>query len=176
MSEILKAIRYKSLDAARKALEQVAVDLDLNHVFDDDGDEPQGLLSIIPQDRLDEELFYQLFGTKDGVLIEVEKFAYSGYGPPADEHDYMGFVSENVAYAISGSRLPVEIEACSFGAVDFHHLDALVLDGVHPIDREDLAKRIGLADDWDFDRLFDLITEGQYTGAEIDELIHKGIQ
>lgn len=177
MSQILKAIRYRNLDEARKVLEEIlgsaAPGTD---IFIDDGEEPQGLLSVITEDLLTEEEFYRLFNSKNGTLIEVEKIDYSGYGPPAEEQNYMGFVAKEFAYVVKGCRYPVEIKSCSYHARDIHHLEALVMDAVHPLNSEDLAERLGLDHDWDFDQLFDLIAAGELTADEIDELIHRGIQ
>lgn len=175
MSENIKAIQYRTLDEARQALKEATGAS--SEIFDDGGAEPQGLLSAIPEDRLPEEDFVRLFDVKKGVLIEVEKIPYSGFGPPAaEEQAYMGFVTENIAYVLVGHRLPIEIESCSFGAQDLHHLEALVLDGSHPINRENLAAKLNLDSEWDFDDLFEAISEGGYSGTEIDRLIHQGIQ
>jgi hypothetical protein len=174
MTELLKAIRYRNLDEARTALiEALGSD---PRIFDDDGGEPQGLLSVIPEDRLTEEEWVRLFGAKKGVLVEVEKTAYSGFGPPAEEENYMGFVSERTAYIMKGAHLPVEIEGCSYGAVDIHQLDLLVLEGRHPLNREDLQHKLDLPDDWDFETLFERIANGEVTAQEIDRWIHRGIQ
>ncbi len=174
MKEVLKAIQYKNLDEAQEILAE-SMDGTIQ-IFDDAGEEPQGLLSVIPQDRLPESEFYRLLDTKKGVLVEVEKISYSGYGPPAEEHDYMGFVSENVAYVLKGFCLPVEIENCPLGARDIHHLEAMVMDREHPLDRAQLAQRFELSSEWDFDSLFDLIAQGQCTAEEIDRLIHDQLE
>ncbi len=173
MTEILKAVKFRNLDEARQVLAQVISPAP--EIFDDEGEEPGGLLSIIPADRIGEEEFLKLFDVGKGVLVEVEKIPYSGLGPPADERDYMGFVHERLAYVLKGRRLPIEIESCSFGAVDFHHLDLLVLDGAHPIDREKVGVHFGLAPDWTFDDLFELIQDRAATAQEIDNVIHRGI-
>lgn len=175
MARVLKAVRYRNLDEARNVLKEVAQRHPLN-IFDDGGEEPQGLLAVVPEDRVPEEVFYHLFDSKKGVLVEVEKISYSGYGPPADESHYMGFVTENTAYVLAGRRLPIEIENCSQGAQDIHHLEALILDHQHPLNRDDLRKRLKLNADWDFEDLFELIAQGSYTAQEIDRLIHQGIQ
>ncbi len=172
MKEVLKAIQYKNLDEAQKILDK-SMDK-AAQIFDDAGEEPQGLLSIIPQDRLSEDEFQHLLDAKKGTLVEVEKISYSGYGPPAEEHDYMGFVSENVAYVLKGFCLPVAIESCPQGARDIHHLEAMILDREHPLNRAHLAKSLQLPSEWDFDTLFDLLTQGQCTAEEIDRLIHEG--
>ena len=172
MNEVLKAIQYKNLDEAQRILAE-SMDGTIQ-IFDDAGGEPQGLLSVIPQDRLPENEFYRLLDSKKGVLVEVEKISYSGYGPPAEEHDYMGFVSENVAYVLKGFCLPVEIKDCPQGARDIHHLEAMVMDREHPLDRAQLAKRFELSSEWDFDSLFNLIAQGQCTAEEIDRIIHEG--
>jgi hypothetical protein len=176
VSDLIKAIKYKNLDEARSILEQSLDSPPANDIFDDNGEEPQGLLSVIPEDRLSEEQFYQLFGIKKGVLIEVEKIEYSGYGPPADEQDYLGFISEECAYVTKGCRLDIEIDGCPNGARDIHHLEAMVMDAEHPLNRWDLIERLKLNQDWDFDDLFDLIIQGEISAQEIDEMIHKGIQ
>ena len=62
------------------------------------------------------------------------------------------------------------------GATDIHHLDAMVLDGSHPLKREQLAAELGLDEDWDFDNLFELICAGRQTAEDIDQLIHKGLE
>ena len=173
MAQIVKAVQYRNIDEARRILEQViepAPDL-----FDDGGEEPTGLLSIIPEDRIGEEAFVRLFDIGKGVLVEVERVHYSGLGPPADERDYMGYAHEQVAYVLKGRRLPIEIEGCSFGAVDFHHLDLLVIDGGHPIDSDQVANHFGFGPDWTFDNLFALIEDGTVTAQEIDRIIHRGI-
>ena len=172
MKEVLKAIQYKNLDEAQKILDK-SMDK-AAQIFDDAGEEPQGLLSVIPQDRLPENEFYRLLDTHIGTLVEVEKVSYSGYGPPAEEQDYMGFVREKVAYVLKGCRLPIEIESCPQGARDIHHLEALIMDGEHPLNRAHLAKSLQLPSEWDFDTLFDLLTQGQCTAEEIDRLIHEG--
>ncbi len=172
MKEVLKAIQYKNLEEARKILAE-CMDGTIQ-IFDDAGEEPQGLLSVIPQDRLPENEFSRLLDAKKGVLVEVEKISYSGYGPPAEENDYMGFVSENVAYVLKGFCLPVEIQNCPQGARDIHHLEAMVMDREHPLNRAHLAKDLQLPSEWNFDNLFALIAQGQCTAEEIDRLIHEG--
>jgi hypothetical protein len=175
MTGLVSAVRYRNLDEARQVLKEVSAGVS-PEIFDDDGQEPQGLLAVVPMDRIDEETFFRLFEQKKGAAVEVEKIPYSGYGPPAEETEYMGFVSEKVAYVIRGSRLPIEIEGCANGATDIHHLEALVLDQLHPLHREDLARRLELAADWDFEDLFELIAQREITAQEIDQLIHQGIQ
>jgi hypothetical protein len=176
MNQILKSIQYRNLDEARKVIRETLSISPENDIFDDGGEEPQGLLSVVPEDLLSEGDFYRLFGTKKGTLIQVEKIPYSGFGPPAEDENYMGFVTKEVAYVVTGSRYPIEIESCPHNARDFHHLEALVMDAIHPINADDLAERLELPIGWDFDHLFDLIVEGQITGEEIDRLIHLGIQ
>ncbi len=171
MKEVLKAIQYKNLDEARRILEEILDDA--SQVLDDAGDEPQGLLSVVPLDRLLEEQFHRLLERKKGVLVEVEKITYTGYGPPAEEQDYMGFVNENVAYVLKGCHLPVEIENCPQGAKDIHHLEAMVMDRQHPINRAHMAKKLELPSGWDFDVLFEWIAQGRCTGEEIDRIIHE---
>ncbi|MDA2928539.1 hypothetical protein MYX84_01110 [Acidobacteria bacterium AH-259-O06] len=174
MKKVLKAIRYKNLDEAQRVLKEM--DDAERDVLDDGGEEPQGLLAIVPEDRLPEEKFNRLFDTKKGTLVQVEKIPYPGYGPPAEERDYMGFVSENVAYVLKGCRLPVEIDNCPQGAKDIHHLEAMVMDHQHPINRDQLARKLELPPGWNFEDLFTLILEGRYTAEEIDRFIHQGIQ
>jgi hypothetical protein len=169
----MKAVRYGSLDEARQALREALGCRDLLDLFDDDGEEPQGLLSVIPEDRLSEEDFVRLFSLDKGILVEVERVPYSGYGPPAEEDDYMGFVSKRTAYILAGCGLPVDIEDCPFGAVDIHHLEAMILDGEHPFDGARLARRLGLPDGWSFDTLFDAIAAGHLTAEEVDRAIHS---
>ncbi len=172
MTEVLQAIQYKNLDEAQRVLAE-CIDGTIR-IFDDAGEEPQGLLTVIPKDRLPEKEFYRLLDTKTGVLVEVEKISYSGYGPPAEEHDYMGFVSEKVAYVLKGFHLPVEIRNCPKGALDIHHLEAMIMDREHPLNRAHLAQALQLPSEWDFDSLFGLIEQGQCTAEEIDRLIHEG--
>jgi hypothetical protein len=174
MGEILKAIKYQTLDHALRALSEIMNSP--SAFFDDAGEEPQGLLAVVPADRLPEEMFYRLFDVKNGILVEVEKIHYSGYGPPAEEEDYMGYASEKVAYVLIGCRFPIEIANCPQGATDIHHLETMVMDHHHPINREYLTDKLGLPPNWDFENLFDLIVQGQYTAEEIDRLIHRGIQ
>ncbi len=171
MKEVLKAIQYKNLDEARRILKEILDDA--SQVLDDAGDEPQGLLSVVPLDRLLEEQFHRLLERKKGVLVEVEKITYTGYGPPAEEQDYMGFVNENVAYVLKGCHLPVEIENCPQGAKDIHHLEAMVMDRQHPINRAHMAKKLELPSGWDFDVLFEWIAQGRCTAEEIDRIIHE---
>ena len=172
----LKAIIYKNLDEARQIVAQHVGQSAASAIFDDDGEEPQGLLSAVPEDRLSEEDFYKLFGTEKGTLVELERVSYSGYGPPADEKDYMGFAVEKRAYVMKGQLLPIAISNCPMGATDIHHLDAMVLEGSHPLNREHLAAELGLNEDWDFDYLFELICAGYQTAEDIDQLIHKGLE
>jgi len=176
MTELIKAIQYRNLDEARAVLETTLAMPPEIDIFDDDGEEPQGLLSVVPEDLLSEEDFCRLFDAKKGTLIEVERIEYSGFGPPADEQNYMGFVSKERAYVVKGTRYAVEIKGCPFHARDIHQLEILVMDSVHPLNSEDLARRLDLPDDWDFDLLFELIAEGRITAEEIDRLIHLGIQ
>jgi hypothetical protein len=176
MTDLLKAIQYRNLDEARAVLEATLSLPPEDDIFDDGGDEPQGLLSVIPEDLLSEDDFYKLFEVKMGTLIEIERIEYSGFGPPADEENYMGFVTKERAYVVKGCHYPIEIENCPYNARDIHHLEALVMDAVHPVDSENLAERLELPRDWDFDQLFDLIAAGQITAEEIDRLIHMGIQ
>jgi len=175
MSASIPAIKFRNLDEARAVLRDVSGNSEFNP-FDDGGAEPEGLLAVIPEDRIDEELFYELFNQKKGISVRVEKIRYSGFGPPAEESSYMGFVTENVAYVLEGCRLPIEISNCPNGAQDIHHLEALVMDHQHPLNREDLAEKLGLGDDWNFEDLFELIAARDRTAQDIDRLIHQGIQ
>ena len=172
--KLIKAIRYKSIDEAKAALSEVMDGPP--RLFEDDGEEPSGLLTVVPEDEIGEELFYRLVDGRTGILLEVEKISYSGYGPPAEEGDYMGFISRNIAYVLKGCRLPIEIKKCPQGARDIHHLEAMIMDNEHPIDSEQLAKRLELPPNWDFDHLFELILQGQSTAEDIDQLIHRDIQ
>lgn len=173
---LLKAVRYRSIDEAKEVLRDLMIPARIESIFDDGEDEPQGLLSVIPEDRVSEEEFHALFERKKGVLIEVEKIIYSGFGPPADPHDYMGFVTEHCAYVIKGQRYCIEIFNCPQNAMDIHHLEALILDHQHPLNREYLREKLDLGKDWSFDDLFELIASGATSGEEIDRLIHQGIQ
>jgi hypothetical protein len=175
MSASIPAIKFRNLDEARAVLRELSGNSALDP-FDDDGAEPEGLLAVLPEDRVDEELFYRLFEQKKGISVRVEKIRYSGYGPPAEEASYMGFASENIAYVLEGCRLPIEISNCPNGAKDIHHLEALVMDHEHPLNRDDLAEKLSLAKDWDFEDLFDLIAARNLTAQEVDRLIHQGIQ
>ena len=113
---------------------------------------------------------------RDALAELLERIEYAGFGPPADEENYMGFVSRECAYVVKGCHYPIEIADCPHKARDIHHLEALVLDAVHPLNTADLARRLELPGTWDFDDLFDLIADGQITAEEIDRLIHLGIQ
>lgn len=172
--EILQAIKYRNLKEAREVLAEIAGENETEDIFDDNGEAPQGLLTVIPEDRLSEEKFYRLFGIKKGIMVTVERIPYSGFGPPAEEDGYMGFISEECAYVLEGERLPIEIFSCPLGARDIHHLEAMVRDNEHPLNREHLGKKLELPPDWDFEDLFELITEGRHTGEELDRLIHTG--
>jgi len=176
MTTLIKAIQYRNLDEARLVLKDVHNHSLEHEIFDDDGEEPQGLLSVIPEDLLSEEGFLKLFESGKGTLVEVERIEYAGFGPPADEENYMGFGSRECAYVVKGCHYPIEIADCPHKARDIHHLEALVLDAVHPLNTADLARRLELPGTWDFDVLFDLIADGQITAEEIDRLIHLGIQ
>ncbi len=172
---MLQAIKYRNLKEAREALTEAMDNPALRDIFDDGGEDPQGLLTVIPEDRLPEEIFYRLFGTKKGIMVNVELIPYSGFGPPAEEEDYMGFISEECAYVLEGGHYPIEIVSCPLGARDIHHLEAMVRDNEHPLNREYVEKKLKLPPDWDFDDLFELIVEGNYSGEELDRLIHQGI-
>jgi hypothetical protein len=56
VSDTLKAIKYENLDHALRALSEVMESPPA--IFDDAGEEPQGLLTVVPGDRLPEETFY----------------------------------------------------------------------------------------------------------------------
>lgn len=170
----LSAVKYRNLDEAKEVLARVS-DQETVGVLDDDGEEPQGLLAVIPEDRVADEIFVKLFNEKKGAVVQVEKIRYSGYGPPAEETDYMGFVSQNTAYVLEGCRVPIEISGCPLGAVDIHHLEAMVIDGEHPLERNILASKLGLPPDWDFELLFDLLSQGSATAEEVDQLIHQSV-
>ncbi len=175
--EGLKAIQYRNLEEARQVLKRVILEKTSGRdPFEDAGSEPQGLLAVIPEDRLSEEDFYRLFEARKGTLVEVEKIFFSGYGPPAEEDEYMGFVGEQIAYVLKGCRFPIEIRTCPQGARDIHHLEALVAEYQHPLNRSDLAQKLGLEENWDFVDLFDLLAQGRYSAEELDRLIHQGIQ
>ncbi len=176
MRSTVKAIRYRNLDEARKALREAAGGNEPPDPFDDGGSEPEGLLSVVTEDLVGEELFYRLFDSKKGTLLDVVRKRYSGFGPPAEADDYMGFPTRGVCYVLAGAELPVEIEGCPEGARDLHHLEAMVLDRKHSLNREDLARRLKLPQDWSFDDLFELIRQGRAGGTEIDRLIHRGVQ
>ena len=171
----LQAIKYRNMKEAREALSEVMDNPSAVDIFDDDGENPQGLLTVIPEDRLSEEIYYRLFGAKKGTMVNVEIIPYSGFGPPAEEESYMGFISEECAYVLEGEHLPIEIESCPLGARDIHHLEAMVRDNEHPINREYVKKKLKLPSDWDFEDLFELIIEGKSSGEELDRLIHRGI-
>jgi len=175
MSASIPAIKFRNLDEARAVLREVSGSSEVDP-FNDGGAEPEGLLAVIPEDRIEDELFYKLYDQKKGISVRVEKIPYSGYGPPAEELSYMGFVSEHIAYVLEGSRLPIEIANCPDGAKDIHHLEALVMDHEHPLNREDLAEKLGLPPEWEFEDLFELISARKLTAQEIDRLIHQGIQ
>jgi len=171
MCEVLKGIRYRSLDEARKALQGLSPTPE-NDIFDDGGEEPQGLLSVITEDLVEEEFFYRLFDGEAGVLVEVERIRYSGFGPPAEESAYMGFVTLQRAYVLMGRRLAVGIDGCPDRARDLHELEAQVLDGQHPLDRDAVSRAFKLSKDWDFEELLDRISGGSLTAQEVDDLIH----
>lgn len=176
MEAILKAVRFRNLDEARQVLENTEGGEDLGDILLEGEDEPDGLLAIIPEDRVPEEVFQRLFDQKKGTLIEVQKIFYTGYGPPAEEEQYMGFAGEQVAYVVRGHLLPIQIEGCPQGARDIHQLHALLLDHKHPLNREQVAHVLELDEDWELDELFELILEGRFTAQEIDRWIHRGIQ
>lgn len=171
----LQAIKYRNLREAREVLSGVMDNTSAGEIFDDDGEDPQGLLTVIPEDRLSEEIFYRLFGMNKGTMVNVEIIPYSGFGPPAQEEHYMGFISEECAYVLEGEHLPIEIISCPLGARDIHHLEAMVRENEHPMNREYVEKKLKLPPDWDFEDLFELIIEGKSSGEELDRLVHRGI-
>lgn len=171
MREIVQGIRYRNLDEAREALRKAVGQLPTDP-FDDDGKEPEGLLSVITEDLVGEEAYYRAFDLGMGTLVPLVRKAYSGFGPPADEADYMGFVSRRECYILEGAELPIEIEDCPAGARDLHHLELLVLEGNHPLDQEQVARRLNLPSDWTFDDLLVMIQEGTATANQIDRIIH----
>mgnify|MGYP000949155006 CR=1 FL=1 len=123
--ELLQAVKYRNLREAREVLAQIMDNPSLRDIFDDGGEPPQGLLTVITEDRLPEEVFYRVFGIRKGTMVNVEKIPWSGFGPPAEEESYMGFISEECAYVLEGERLPIEIISCPLGARDIHHLEAI---------------------------------------------------
>ncbi len=175
MRGIVNAIRYRNLDEARDALRTVRGGPPPRDPFDDDGAEPEGLLSVITEDLVGGEIFYKLLDAQRGTLLEVVRKPYSGFGPPAEEENYMGFPAREVCYVMLGTELAIEIEECPNGARDIHHLEALVMDGLHPLDRQDLAGRLELPVDWSFEDLFDQIASGSTTADQIDTLIHRAV-
>ena len=165
-------MRFASLDEARQVL--------TNHcgykgpdIFDDSGEEPHGLLAVVSADRVPEQIFFRLFDAGTGSVVNTEIIAYSGHGPPAEEQDYMGYVSEEKAYVLEGRHHSIETPGCPLGGRDIYHLEAMFLDGEHAMDRELLEKQLKLSPDWDFEDLFDLIARGQLTGGRVDELLHE---
>ncbi len=171
MRAIVQGIRYRNLDQAREVLRTTGVILEMNP-FDDAGKEPEGLLSVITEDLIGEEAFYRLFDAGEGTVVRLVRKPYSGFGPPAQEPDYMGFVSRGVCYVLEGSELAIEVEDCPLGAQDLHHLESMVMEGAHPLDRDHLAVQLGLSPQWTFDDLFDWIAAGEITATQIDQLIH----
>ena len=171
--KFIKAVRYKNIDEAKDALSEV-VD-DPSRLFDDNGKEPQGLLTVVPENEIGEMFFHRLMDSRKGILLEVEKVFYSGYGPPAEEDNYLGFTSRNIAYVLKGCKLPIEIKKCPQGALDIYHLEAMIMDKEHALEPKQLAKRMNLPPNWDFDFLFELILHGQSTADEIDQFIHRDI-
>lgn len=176
MPDTLKGIQFKSLDEARELLKETGTSGSHPDILDDGGDEPQGLLSVIPEDRLPEEKFFRLFDHGKGTLVELERIEYAGYGPPAEEADYMGFVSEQCAYVLAGRSYSIHIQNCPYQARDLHHLEAQILDREHPLNREYVAETLQLDPDWDFDDLFELVASRAYTAEQLDRIIHQGIQ
>ena len=174
-NDFFQAVQYRNIKEAREALADASEDREIKDILCDGEDDPQGLLTVIPEDRIPEEVFYRLFGIAKGSMVTVEKIPYSGFGPPAEEEDYMGFISEESAYVLEGEHYPIEISNCPLGARDIHHLEAMVSEHEHPIDRRHLEKKLDLPEDWDFEELFELIADGRCTGALIDRLIHEGI-
>ena len=54
-------------------------------------------------------------------------------------------------------------------------LEAMIMDKEHALEPKQLAKRMNLPPNWDFDFLFELILHGQSTADEIDQFIHRDI-
>ncbi len=172
MTTFTRAIRFANLDEARQVLRKHCR-YDGPDIFDDSGEEPQGLLAVVSSDRVPERIFYRLFDAGKGSVVDIQVIDYSGHGPPAAEQDYMGFVSEEKAYVLEGRRFAIEIPACPLGARDIYHLEAMVLDGDHPMNRELLEDRLQLGTGWDFDDLYELIATGRLTGQRVDQLLHE---
>lgn len=170
----LKAVKFKNLDEALDVLRKSGLK-EPGSLFDDGGEEPQGLLSIVSEDQVPEDVFLHLFDQGKGTLVEVEKRHYEGYGPPAEEQDYIGYVTKKTAYVVKGCGADTDITGCPDGAKDIHHLEAMILAGQHPVDRDQVARALGLQEDWDFDDLIDLVFAREFSAEEIDRLIHKGI-
>ena len=166
----LKAIRYSSLDEAKAVLADAGGD---PAALDDGSQEPEGLLSVIAESMVAEEVFIHLFAARRGTLVEVEEVAFSGFGPPAEETDYAGYVSRQVAYVLLGCGFEIHIAECPAGATDLYHLEAMIQDGQHPLNREDLAARLQLPEDWEFEDLSERVVQGILTASQIDAAIHK---
>ena len=49
----------------------------------------------------------------------------------------------------------------------------MVMGGLHPLDQEAVSRHFGLAEDWDFEELLELVAEGITTAQAIDELLHQ---
>jgi hypothetical protein len=85
----------------------------------------------------------------------------------------MGYTSRQVCYVLEGYAWSIEIENCPLRAIDLHHLEAMVMGGLHPLDREVVSRHFGLAEDWDFEELLELVAEGITTAQAIDKLLHQ---
>ena len=119
MPTTLQAIRYRNLDEASVVLEQ-QLGKQTNNILTDEDEEPNGLLSVVVEDQLSPELFYRLFDSDKGVLVQVERRKYSGFGPPAEAEHYMGYTSRQVCYVLEGYAWSIEIENCPLRAIDLH--------------------------------------------------------
>ena len=72
----------------------------------------------------------------------------------------MGVISEKTSYVLVGCHYPIEIENCSEGAIDIYHLEALVLDLEHSINRSYLTTKLSLPSNWDFNDILEVIIRG----------------
>ncbi len=66
--KFIKAIRYKNIDEAEEALSTVMDGA--SRLFDDDGEDPQGLLTVVPDDEIGEKFFYRLVDARKGILLD----------------------------------------------------------------------------------------------------------
>lgn len=172
MPKTLHAIRYRNLDQASAVLQQ-QLGKHTDEILTDEDGEPDGLLSVVVEDQLSPELFHRLLDSDKGVLVKVERRNYSGYGPPAESEHYMAYASRQVCYVLAGCAWSIEIENCPLRAIDLHHLEAMVMSGQHPLDREVIQRHFELAENWDFEELLELVADGTTTAQAIDELLHR---